>query len=101
MSLMRSTCLRIRTCAWCRVSERCPFGARQLRGEPDDIQRIFEVMDDGPRELADHRQPLSLDHLAQILAVELPQAIADLRKKSKASAGDSSTSFSMSSRAKK
>ena len=49
----------------------------QLRREPDDVQRVLEVMDDGAGEPADQRQALGLEHLPDVLPVGFPQAVAD------------------------
>ena len=47
-------------------------------GEPDDAQRIFQVMNNGLRETADEREAFGLNHFPHMQLVEFAQAVADL-----------------------
>ena len=63
--------------------------ARHLRGQADNIQRVFQIVDDGTRKPAHHRQPLRLDNLLEVLPVKLPQPGADLPQQGEGQRGRS------------
>ena len=49
-----------------------------FRGDADDIERIFQIMDDRPREPAQYGQSLALQHFAHVMAIKFAQPLTDL-----------------------
>src|SRR5581483_7482692 len=58
-----------------------------LGSQADDIQRIFEVVNDGTGKAADDRQALGLEHFAQVLTVERAQPMTDFPQESQGQRG--------------
>ena len=87
MSLMRSTCLRMRVWAWARASGRMSGPVKHLGGQADDAERIFQVMDDGAGKIADHGQAFGLDDFAEVNLVEFAQAVADVLQQAEGQRG--------------
>lgn len=56
------------------------FHVDEVRGEADDIERVFKIMNDGSRESANESEPFDLEHFANVLLVkiaELPTEFAN------------------------
>src|SRR6266436_4010177 len=51
--------------------------ARHFRGNADDVKRVFQVMNNRAGEASEDGQALSLEHFAEVLAIEFAQPVAD------------------------
>ena len=51
---------------------------KRLGGEADDAKRVFQVVDDGTGEIADHGQAFGLDDFTEVKMVEFAEAVADM-----------------------
>ena len=58
-----------------------------FRRQADDAQRIFQVVDDAARKIADDGEAFGLEDFAEVEPVEFAEAVADLLEQGKGQAG--------------